>query len=55
MEKPENFWMGQGITLSFRYQVIQMLHQRYKKHTLFINEGKDLSEENATRFEGIGC
>lgn len=34
------FWMGQGTLLYYLQftssQVIQMLHQRYKKHTLFI-------------------
>lgn len=45
-------------------QVVQMLHQRYKKHTLFIvtdhpNEVyesiRHLSHHSATRFEGTGC
>lgn len=45
-------------------QVIQMLHQRYKKHTLFIitkepyqiyEEIFKLTNHTATRFEGIGC
>ena len=45
-------------------QVIQMLHQRYKKHTLFIitkepyqiyEEIFKLTNHTATRFEGTGC
>lgn len=45
-------------------QVVQMLHQRYKKHTLFIvtsqpeqvYEGiQHLTHHSATRFEGTGC
>lgn len=45
-------------------QVVQMLHQRYKKHTLFIitREPKQIYEEiflltnhSATQFEGTGC
>lgn len=45
-------------------QVVQMLHQRYKKHTLFIITEKPeevyesishFSHHSATRFEGTGC
>lgn len=45
-------------------QVVQMLHQRYKKHTLFIitehpkevyESIRYLSHHSATRFEGTGC
>ena len=45
-------------------QTIQMLHQRYKKHTLFIvtrhpdlvyHEISQLTHHSATRFEGNGC
>lgn len=45
-------------------QVVQMLHQRYKKHTLFIVTSqpdkvyeniKHLTNHSATRFEGTGC
>lgn len=45
-------------------QVVQMLHQRYKKHTLFIitrnpdtvyHEISQLTHHSATQFEGIGC
>lgn len=45
-------------------QVVQMLHQRYKKHTLFIvtrepekvyEEISHLTNHSATRFEGTGC
>lgn len=45
-------------------QVVQMLHQRYKKHTLFIitrhpdevyEEISKLSHHSATRIDGIGC
>ena len=45
-------------------QVIQMLHQRYKKHTLFIitrhpeevyEEISHLSHHSATRLDGTGC
>lgn len=45
-------------------QVVQMLHQRYKKHTLFIitrhpdevyEEISKLSHHSATRIDGTGC
>lgn len=45
-------------------QVVQMLHQRYKKHTLFIvtkepqkvyQEISQLTHHSATQFEGTGC
>lgn len=45
-------------------QVVQMLHQRYKKHTLFIitrhpdevyDEISKLSHHSATRIDGTGC
>lgn len=45
-------------------QVVQMLHQRYKKHTLFIithepdkvyQEISKLTNHSATRLEGTGC
>lgn len=45
-------------------QVVQMLHQRYKKHTLFIITSQPeqvyesimhLTNHSATRFEGTGC
>lgn len=45
-------------------QVVQMLHQRYKKHTLFIitrnpdtvyQEISQLTNHSATQFEGTGC
>lgn len=45
-------------------QVVQMLHQRYKKHTLFIvtsepdkvyHEISNLTHHSATQFEGTGC
>ena len=45
-------------------QVVQMLHQRYKKHTLFIvtrhpeevyEEISQLSHHSATRLDGTGC
>lgn len=45
-------------------QVVQMLHQRYKKHTMFIITShpeevyesiRHLSHHSATRFEGTGC
>ena len=45
-------------------QVVQMLHQRYKKHTLFIITSHPdevyesichLFHHTATRFEGVGC
>lgn len=45
-------------------QVVQMLHQRYKKHTLFIitrepdtvyHEISKLTHHSATQFEGTGC
>lgn len=45
-------------------QVVQMLHQRYKKHTLFIvtkepqkvyTEISKLTHHSATQFEGHGC
>lgn len=45
-------------------QVVQMLHQRYKKHTLFIitqkpkevyEEISHLTNHSATQFEGNGC
>lgn len=45
-------------------QVVQMLHQRYKKHTLFIITRKPdevyaeishMTNHTATRFEGTGC
>jgi len=45
-------------------QAVQMLHQRYKKHTLFIitrepdkvyHEISQLTHHSATQFEGTGC
>ena len=45
-------------------QVVQILHQRYKKHTLFIvtrhpdavyEEISHLSHHSATRLDGMGC
>lgn len=45
-------------------QVVQMLHQKYKKHTLFIvtkepelvyEQISNLTHHSATRFEGKGC
>ena len=45
-------------------QVVQMLHQKYKKHTLFIitrhpdevyEEISKLSHHSATRIDGTGC
>ncbi len=60
--------MGQSALLYYlpvySTQVIQMLHQRYKKHTLFIitkepyqiyEEIFKLTNHTATRFEGTGC
>ena len=66
---PVSFSDGNGrfILLFFQFtstQAVQILHQRYKKHTLFIitqkpdvvyREIAQLTHHSATQFEGTGC